>query len=92
MFNESTFRRFVKKNPHHHLPFYARPNGSRRDFFRTLGAGVTGSFLASTPAQAQMVKGQSVQTKNTAKNVIFILLSGACGPPAGLGRSRAAAH
>jgi len=73
MFNESTFRRFVKKNPHHHMPFYARPSGSRRDFFRTLGA----AGLASIPLQAQVVKGQSVQTQNTAKNVIFILLAGA---------------
>ncbi|MFN0106253.1 MAG: DUF1501 domain-containing protein [Bryobacteraceae bacterium] len=77
MFNESTFRRFVEKNPHHHLPFYARPHGSRRDFFRLLGAGVTGSYLASYSLEAQVVKSQSVQTKNTAKNVIFILLAGA---------------
>src|SRR5215212_5842132 len=72
MFNESSFQRFIKKNPHHHLPFYARPSGSRRDFLRALGAG-----LASLPLQAQVVKSQSVQTKNTAKNVIFILLAGA---------------
>lgn len=77
MNNESQFRRFVRKNPHRHLPFYSRPHGSRRDFFRLVGAGVTGTYLASTPVQAQVVKGQSVQTKNTAKNVIFILLAGA---------------
>lgn len=77
MTNESKFQRFVSKNPHPHLPFYARPQGNRRDFFRLLGAGVTGSYLASNPVQAQGVKGQSVQTKNTAKNVIFILLAGA---------------
>lgn len=77
MFNESKFRRFVEKNPHSHLPFYARPVNSRRDFFRLLGAGVTGCYLASNPVQAQMVKSQNVSTKNTAKNVIFILLAGA---------------
>lgn len=77
MHNESTFRRFVAKHPHHHLPFYARPYGSRRDFFRLLGSGVTAGYLASNPLQAQAVKSQSVQTKNTAKNVIFILLAGA---------------
>ncbi|MBI2689631.1 MAG: DUF1501 domain-containing protein [Acidobacteria bacterium] len=77
MSNESRFNRFVEKNPHHHLPFYARPHGSRRDFFRVMGAGVTGAYLASTPANAQSIKGQSVKTKNTAKNVIFILLTGA---------------
>jgi len=72
MFNESTFRRFIKKNPHHHLPFYARPVFSRRNFLRTMGAAV-----ATLPLHAQVVKGQSVETKNTAKNVIFILLAGA---------------
>jgi hypothetical protein len=77
MFNESKFRRFVAKNPHAHAPFYARPSGSRRDFFRLLGAGVTGSYLASSPLSAQIIKGQNVETKNTARNVIFILLSGA---------------
>lgn len=77
MRNESTFRRFVGKNPHHHVPFYARPTGSRRDFFRLLGAGVTGSYALSNSLHAQVVKSQPVQTKNTAKNVIFILLSGA---------------
>ncbi len=77
MFNESTFRRFVAKNPHSHTPFFARPHASRRDFFRVLGAGVTGSFLASNSAHAQIVKGMNVKTKNTAKNVIFILLAGA---------------
>lgn len=77
MHNESQFQRFVAKNPHAHVPFYARPARSRRDFFRMLGAGVTGSYLATNPLAAQVVKGQDVRTKNTAKNVIFILLSGA---------------
>ena len=77
MYNESAFRRFVAKNPHPHTPFFARPHSSRRDFFRVLGAGVTGTYIASNPAHAQVVKGMNVQTKNTAKNVIFILLAGA---------------
>lgn len=77
MFNESAFRRFVARNPHHHVPFYARPRQSRRDFFQILGAGVTGSYLASTPLHGQQVKSQTVTTKNTARNVIFILLAGA---------------
>lgn len=77
MNNETQFRRFVAKNPHAHLSFYARPSRSRRDFFRLLGTGVTGSYLVSSTLQAQTVKGQDVKTRNTAKNVIFILLSGA---------------
>jgi hypothetical protein len=73
MFNEAKFRRFVAKNPHHHLPFYARPAGSRRDFLKLLGVG----SAAAAGLAAQEVKGQDVKTKNTAKNVIFVLLSGA---------------
>jgi hypothetical protein len=77
MNNEAKFRQFVAKNPHTHHPFYARPAGSRRDFFRLAGAGVTGSFLAAPALRAQGVKGQNVTTKNSAKQVIFILLTGA---------------
>lgn len=77
MENESKFLRFVAGHPHAHVPFYARPAGSRRDFFRVLGTGVAGSFLASAPAQAQIVKGAAVRPRNTAKNAIFILLAGA---------------
>jgi hypothetical protein len=77
MFNQSKFRKFVEKNPHPHIPFFNRPQASRRGFFRLAGAGLAGSFLASNPLRAQLVKGQDVQTKNTATNVLFILLSGA---------------
>lgn len=63
--------------PHHsHIPFFRRPFASRREFFRLLGAGVTGSFLAGN-SQAQLVRSLDVRTRNTAKNVIFILLTGA---------------
>jgi hypothetical protein len=61
---------------HPHIPFFRRPFASRREFFRLLGAGVSGSFLASN-AQAELIRSQNVTTKNTAKNVIFILLTGA---------------
>jgi len=77
MFNQSKFRRFVEKNPHSHVSFFNRPQASRRGFFRMAGAGLAGTFLASNPLQAQLVKGQDVQTKNTADKVLFILLSGA---------------
>lgn len=63
--------------PHHpHIPFFRRPFASRREFFRLLGAGVTGSFLAGN-SQAQLIRSLDVKTRNTAKNVIFILLTGA---------------
>ncbi len=62
--------------PSHHIPFYARPHVSRRNFFN-LAAGVTGGMLASTQLNAQVVKAPAASLKNTAKNVVFILLTGA---------------
>ena len=38
---------------HPHIPFFRRPFASRREFFRLLGAGVSGSFLAGN-AQAAL--------------------------------------
>ena len=71
------FNQLIRKHPHPHIPFFQRPHTSRRQFFRVMGAGVTGSFLAGpwapTPAHAMA----AVETKNTAKQVIFIFLSGA---------------
>jgi hypothetical protein len=70
----------AEKYPHLCTPFYNRPFLTRRRFFRAAGAGLTGAYLAGKvePAEAQ---GQSgVVTKNTAQNVIFILLTGAISP------------
>ena len=76
MSNEAKFLNLVEKLPHAHVPFFRRPFASRRDFFKVLGGGVAGSFLAGN-ANAQLIRSQNVTTKNTAKNVIFILLTGA---------------
>jgi hypothetical protein len=76
MSNEAKFLKQVEKLPHAHVPFFRRPFASRREFFKVLGGGVAGSFLAGN-AQAQLIRSQNVTTKNTAKNVIFILLTGA---------------
>jgi hypothetical protein len=71
-------QRFLKKHPHHHKTFFARPDISRRRFFEVLGAGVTGSYLLprlhATETDTQTA---GVTTQNKAKNVIFILLTGA---------------
>lgn len=61
----------------HHIPFYARPHISRRNFFGLAAAGVTGGMLSNTKLSAQVIKQPSVSLKNTAKNVVFILLTGA---------------
>jgi len=62
--------------PSHHIPFYARPHVSRRNFFG-LTAGLAGGMLASTNLNAQVVQAPQASLKNTAKNVVFILLTGA---------------
>ena len=71
--------KFLQKHPHHHQTFFARPYVSRRQFFEILGAGVTGAaLLPGLRAQSQGdVTTTGVTTQNKAKNVIFILLTGA---------------
>jgi hypothetical protein len=59
-----------------HLTYFKRPHWTRREFFRLAG-GVTGSFLTRRYARAADVTGAGAATKNTARNVIFILLAGA---------------
>ena len=59
-----------------HRPFSSAPHLSRRNFFEVLGSGVTGSYLASLPLRAADTR-PAVTTQNKAKNVIFILMTGA---------------
>jgi len=77
MNEQERFDKLIEKHPHPHMPSFHRSHTSRRRFFQMLGAGVSGYFLAGpwapTPAQAMA----EVETKNTAKQVIFIFLSGA---------------
>ena len=63
--------------PLDHQAFFNRPHWTRRHFFELLGAGVGGAFLAQRYARAADVTSSGVTTKNTAQNVIFILLAGA---------------
>src|SRR5437016_5763212 len=71
-------KRFLEKHPHHHKTFFARPDISRRRFFEVLGAGVTGSYLLPRlQASGADTSAAGVTTQNKAKNVIFILLTGA---------------
>jgi hypothetical protein len=72
------FDRNRKKLRHDHLTFFQRPHWTRRQFFEVVGAGVTGSFLVKR-ASAQAVKetSQQVTPINKAKNVIFVLMTGA---------------
>lgn len=78
MNEQDRFRQFVSKYPHSHTPFFHRPHASRRHFFQLLGAGVTGSMLLRPKtAAAADITASPVTTQNKAKNVIFILLTGA---------------
>lgn len=65
------------QQPRSRKSFFGRPNISRRQFFELAGAGVTGSYLVNSAKAWQNVTSTAVTTKNTAKNVIFILLAGA---------------
>jgi hypothetical protein len=81
MNEQEKFDQFIKGHPHPHVTFFNRPHISRRRFFSVLGAGVTGSYLVQKGALAGtapvVTPAMQVTTKNTAKNVIFILLAGA---------------
>jgi len=67
----------LKKYGWNYKTFFNRPHWTRRRFFEILGAGVGGAFLAQRYAKAADVTSSGVTTKNTAQNVIFILLAGA---------------
>ena len=77
--HQEKFDRFVRQFPHPHKWGFNRQHVSRRHFFEA--AGVAGSYLMLDPtrasAQAVRVTTQNVTTLNKAKNVIFILLTGA---------------
>ena len=71
------FHKLIKKHPHSHIGFHQRPHATRRQFFRLLGGGLTGYFLTGPWAPSEARAMGSVETKNTAKQVIFIFLEGA---------------
>lgn len=75
---QDKFDQILRKFPHPHKWGFSRPHVSRRSFFSA--AGVAGSYLMLDPARAAAqvrVTTQNVTTLNKAKNVIFILLTGA---------------
>ena len=71
------FHKLIEKHPHPHVAFHQRPHATRRQFFRMLGGGLSGYCLGGPwmPSEARAMG--SVEPKNTAKQVIFIFLSGA---------------
>ncbi len=78
---EDPAEKFARKYPHHHQTFFNRPDFTRRRFFQIAGSGVAGSYLMGQSASpAATIVSQNMTTKNTAKNCIFILLTGAISP------------
>lgn len=79
MYGQEKFDKQVAKRPHAHVHFSRRPDFSRRHFLGLAGAaGLSASFLAgNAKASGQTIVQFPVAAKNTAKNVIFILLTGA---------------
>ena len=68
---------YFEKYGYHNKTFFNRPHWTRRQFFQLAGGGITGAYLAQRYAKAAVVTNSGAQTKNTATNVIFILLAGA---------------
>ena len=78
MNDKQKFERLLTRYPINHSPlFFERPHLSRRRFFQILGAGVSGYFVAAPLRAAEVVSRVGVTPLNKAKNIIFILLSGA---------------
>ena len=77
MAENEKFERYLRRNPHPHRPFFARPQMGRRAFLDLLGAGLTASFVVPKALAVDVIPWAPVETKNTARNAIFILLAGA---------------
>ena len=77
MSEQEKINQVFKNRPWSHPTFFNRPHWTRRHFFEIAGAGVTGAFLSERYAKAADVTSSGATPKNTAQNVIFILLAGA---------------
>ncbi|HNJ42468.1 MAG TPA: hypothetical protein PKZ53_18405, partial [Acidobacteriota bacterium] len=63
--------------PVHYQNVNAGVDFSRREFFKLAGLGVTGFFLSQVTTPLEVVAQSSPTLINTAKNCIFIHLTGA---------------
>lgn len=79
MKGQEKFDKFVNRYPHSHQFFFDRPFLTRRSFFNMLGAGVSGFFLNGNAFSQNtgVVARGNPKLISKAKNVIFILLTGA---------------
>lgn len=77
MSQRERFEKILKKYPHEHHSFFARPHATRRQFFRNALSGVSGFYLAGAFAPSEAQARGSATPKGTARNVIFLFLQGA---------------
>lgn len=77
MSGSDQLERYLRRHPHSHRPFYWRPAMSRRALLRLMSTGVSASFLFPRLGAGGAVPWAHVESRNTARNVIFILLAGA---------------
>jgi hypothetical protein len=77
MKGQRNFDRFVERHPHPHRFFFHRPHLSRRGLFRIAASGVTGTVLLNKLDAAGSITKTAATPKGTARNVVFVLLSGA---------------
>lgn len=75
--SQEKFDRLLSKYPHSHLAYFKRPHWTRREFFQLAGAGLVGSFLVQRARAGDTTTQPGVTPRGTAKNVIFVLLTGA---------------
>jgi hypothetical protein len=77
MTEKQRFEKLIARRPHPHFGFYNRPHLSRRQFFRNAAAGVGGFYLLDRLGGGDTAQAAEVETKGTAKNCIFLFMSGA---------------
>ncbi|WP_321473811.1 DUF1501 domain-containing protein [uncultured Paludibaculum sp.] len=80
MTGKERFEQHLKRHPHAHRPVAAKPHLSRRMFFQLAGSGLLCSYLpdrALAQSAPRITTNYEVTPINRAKNVIFILLTGA---------------
>ncbi len=74
---QKRFAKLLAEHPEIRRPaYFRRPHWTRRNFFKILGSGVAGAYLARE-AKAAACSSENVTTINKARNVIFILMAGA---------------
>jgi hypothetical protein len=71
------FNRFINRYPHSHRFPCERPHLSRRGFFQIAGSALSGSVLAGALNAGEVVSKAAAATRNSARNVVFVLLTGA---------------